>query len=81
MEGLGGRGAEHGHIAGEFGLGHFEDGLDAWGAVGGEGPEDGAAEQDGVGAEDEGFEDVGATTEAAVDKDGEFAVEGGGDGG
>jgi hypothetical protein len=73
--------AAHGHVAGEFGLELFEDLLDAAGAVGGEAPKDGAADEDRFGAEGEGFQDVAAAAEAAVDEEGDFVVYFGGDGG
>ena len=51
----------------------FHSGL----AEGGEGPEVGAADADGAGAHGEGFEEIGAATEAAIDE--HFAIHGGDD--
>ena len=59
----------------------FQDLLDAAGAIGGQAPEDGAADEDGFCAEGEGLQDVAAAAEAAVDEDGDFVVYLGGDGG
>lgn len=53
----------------------FHSGL----AEGGEGPEVGVADADGAGTHGEGFEEIGAATEAAIDEDGHLAIHGGDD--
>ena len=74
-------GADHDHVAGEFGLERLHDGLDAFGTVRGEAPERRAGDDNSGGAEDERLEDVGAAAEAAINEHGDAALDGGDDGG
>ena len=64
----------HGEL--EFGGEHPEYALDSGLAEGGEAPERWAADEDGFGAEGEGFQDVAAAADAAIHQDGDLAGDG-----
>lgn len=69
-------GAAELHAADEFLSEQFHHVGDAFAAGGCESVDVGSADADRVSAQRQGFEDVGASAEAAVDQDGDFALNG-----
>ena len=69
-------GASLTHVDLQFFAQQGKDGFDSGLAEGGERPEIGAADADGAGSHGEGFEEIRAASEAAIDEHGHLAVYG-----